>query len=214
MPTKPSNHTPSAKNPGGERRGAVSRGARPLRAEDTTTPRIPTEPGIGAAVLYLRGDPTQFDVARRRARQMQVPVVMEFVDATPVALSVNAGPEFRRMLAYTEAHPDVRYLIVPERSCISHDHIHVTMIARLLANLKTTLVFADEEVSEDEIANPREPCFMDIMHAVVVAGLRGPTTPTTKQPIARNARARAIPHRDRTSADGGNAAGDGLTPHA
>ncbi|MBF6463210.1 hypothetical protein IU433_29865 [Nocardia puris] len=65
-------------------------------------------------------------------------MVKEFVELGVATTSLRGRPVLRRMIAYLERHPDVRWAIVP--GALPHDMAGIERIQRQLERLKVATV--------------------------------------------------------------------------
>lgn len=153
---------------GSRRRGMVASIESLLQLEDVQPPEI--QPGVGSAVLYLRvSDPrqlqtssdidvngnsiaTQQEFTRRYARENNIPIVEEFVEPGRSGRSINKRPSFRDMLYFIEEHPEVRYVIIYQRSRMFRNQADAALTTRILANMGVALVSATENFGTGPMA--------------------------------------------------------------
>ncbi|MBF6185036.1 hypothetical protein IU482_07295 [Nocardia farcinica] len=115
---------------------------------------LEAEVAFAPAVLFLStdagpettatigGEPIKIHVQReaghRLAIQRGLGVVKEFVELGVATTSLRGRPVLRRMIAYLERHPDVRWAIVP--GALPHDMAGIERIQRQLERLKVATV--------------------------------------------------------------------------
>ncbi|MBF6258801.1 recombinase family protein [Nocardia farcinica] len=115
---------------------------------------LDSEMAFAPAVLFLStdaapdttatigGEPIKIHVQReaghRLAIQRGLGVVKEFVELRAATTSLRARPVLRRMLAYLERHPEVRWAIVP--GGLPHDMAGLKRVQQQLERLKIAAV--------------------------------------------------------------------------
>lgn len=123
-------------------------------------------PAAGQAVLYLRvSTPRQLHTAAdldedgnsiatqrveslRRARELKVTVVREFLEPGHSAQTINKRPEFKSLLRYLDAHSEVKYVIIYMRSRVFRNFTDAAITKRQLLEKGVRLISAKEEFGE------------------------------------------------------------------
>src|SRR5689334_4267610 len=116
------------------------------------------------AVLYLRVStvgqvqtdydpegisiPAQRQACRRKAQQMGVMVLDEYVEPGRSATSIEKRPVFQQMLQRLETERDVDYVIVYNLSRLNRNRVDDAKVLMTMRALKVTLISAQENIDE------------------------------------------------------------------
>ncbi len=125
------------------------------------------EKGPPRAILYLRVStpsqvktdydpeglsiPAQREACQRKATQMGVEVVDEYVEPGRSATSIDKRPEFQAMLQRIREQRDVQYVIVYKLSRMNRNRVDDALVLMALRKLKVTLVSATENIDETPV---------------------------------------------------------------
>ena len=137
----------------------------------------PDGDGAPTAVLYLRVStpsqvktdydpegisiPAQREACQRKAAQMGVQIVGEYVEPGRTATSMDKRPEFQAMLERIRRQRDVAYVIVYKLSRMNRNRIDDALVLTSLRKYKTTLVSATESIDETPVGQ--------LMHGILAA---------------------------------------------
>tara|TARA_R100000365_G_scaffold203_1_gene639 strand:+ start:172 stop:378 length:207 start_codon:yes stop_codon:yes gene_type:complete len=59
----------------------------------------------------------------RKAKELGVPILREFVEPGQSAQTIDKRPEFKKLLRFVEANPDIRYVVIYMRSRVFRNHL-------------------------------------------------------------------------------------------
>jgi DNA invertase Pin-like site-specific DNA recombinase len=129
------------------------------------------------AVLYLRVSttaqvetdydpegisiPAQRAACRRKAEQMGVLVVDEYVEPGRSATTIDKRPVFQQMLDRIKSEQDVDYVIVYNLSRLNRNRVDDAKVLMTMRSLKVTLVSAQENIDETPAGQ--------LMHGILAA---------------------------------------------
>jgi len=129
------------------------------------------------AVLYLRVStvgqvetdydpegisiPAQRAACRRKAEQMGVMVVDEYVEPGRSATTIDKRPMFQQMLERIKAERDVDYVIVYNLSRLNRNRVDDARVLMTMRTLKVTLISAQENIDETPAGH--------LMHGILAA---------------------------------------------
>jgi site-specific DNA recombinase len=119
---------------------------------------------VKTAVLYLRVSttsqvhtdydpegisiPAQRVACERKAEQMGVTVVGEYVEPGRSATTITKRPVFQEMLARLKADRDVDYVVVYNLSRLNRNRVDDAQVLMLMRSFKVTLISAQENIDE------------------------------------------------------------------
>ena len=129
------------------------------------------------AVLYLRVStpsqvktdydpegisiPAQREACLRKAAQLGVQVVEEYIEPGRTATSMDKRPAFQAMLERIRAQRDVNYVIVYKLSRMNRNRLDDAFVLSRLRKYKATLVSATESIDETPVGQ--------LMHGILAA---------------------------------------------
>lgn len=129
------------------------------------------------AVLYLRVStvsqvrtdydpegisiPAQREACLRKAAQMGVEVVEEYVEPGKTATSMDKRPAFQAMLQRLRSERDIDYVLVYKLSRMNRNRVDDAKVLMLLRALKVTLVSATESIDETPVGQ--------LMHGILAS---------------------------------------------
>ncbi|WP_280442597.1 recombinase family protein [Nocardia brasiliensis] len=141
--------------------------AMPVGVQATIDPAVMFAP----AVLFLSTDTTpentttiggepiriqvQREAAHRLAIQHELGVVKEFVELRSNTTSLRNRPVLRRMLAYLERHPEVRWAVVP--GALPRDVAGIERVQQRLHRLKIGVVRSTHSTDQHSQTSEEEP---------------------------------------------------------
>jgi site-specific DNA recombinase len=129
------------------------------------------------AVLYLRVStisqvktdydpegisiPAQRVACQRRAEQMGVTVIEEYVEPGKTGTSIEKRPQFQAMFARTKQQRDADYVIVYNLSRLNRNRVDDAKVLMMMRAFKVTLVSAQENIDETPAGQ--------LMHGILAA---------------------------------------------
>jgi site-specific DNA recombinase len=129
------------------------------------------------AVLYLRVStasqvhtdydpegisiPAQRVACQRKAEQMGLTIVGEYVEPGRSATTIEKRPVFQEMLQRTKTEQDVDYVIVYNLSRLNRNRVDDAKVLMLMRSLKVTLISAQENIDETPAGQ--------LMHGILAA---------------------------------------------
>ncbi len=129
------------------------------------------------AVLYLRVStpsqvktdydpegisiPAQRQACMRKAEQLGVDVIDEYIEPGRTATSMDKRPAFQAMLERIRAQRDVNYVIVYKLSRMNRNRIDDAFVLTRLRKYKVTLVSATESIDETPVGQ--------LLHGILAA---------------------------------------------
>jgi site-specific DNA recombinase len=132
---------------------------------------------VKTAVLYLRVSttsqvqtdydpegisiPAQRVACQRKAEQMGLTVVGEYVEPGKSATTIVKRPKFQEMLARIKQDRDVDYVIVYNLSRLNRNRVDDAQVLMLMRSLKVTLISAQENIDETPAGQ--------LMHGILAA---------------------------------------------
>jgi site-specific DNA recombinase len=132
---------------------------------------------VKTAVLYLRVSttsqvhtdydpegisiPAQRVACERKAEQMGLTVVGEYVEPGRSATTIVKRPVFQEMLARIKNERDVDYVVVYNLSRLNRNRVHDAQVLMLMRSLKVTLISAQENIDETPAGQ--------LMHGILAA---------------------------------------------
>jgi DNA invertase Pin-like site-specific DNA recombinase len=132
---------------------------------------------VKTAVLYLRVStasqvqtdydpegisiPAQRLACQRKAEQMGLTVVGEYVEPGRSATTIAKRPVFQEMLARIKRDRDVDYVIVYNLSRLNRNRVDDAQVLMLMRSLKVTLISAQENIDETPAGQ--------LMHGILAA---------------------------------------------
>jgi site-specific DNA recombinase len=138
---------------------------------------IPAEAPQPTAVLYLRVStpsqvntdydpegisiPAQREACLRKAAQLGVTVVEEYIEPGKTATSMDKRPAFQAMLERIRTQRDVTYVIVYKLSRMNRNRIDDAFVLTRLRKYKATLISATESIDETPVGQ--------LMHGILAA---------------------------------------------
>jgi site-specific DNA recombinase len=138
---------------------------------------LPTSDAEPTAVLYLRVStpsqvrtdydpegisiPAQREACQRKARQLGVRVIGEYMEPGRSATSMDKRPAFQEMLERIRDQRDVNYVIVYKLSRMNRNRLDDAFVLSRLRKYKTTLVSATESIDETPVGQ--------LMHGILAA---------------------------------------------
>ena len=130
-----------------------------------------------AAVLYLRVStvgqvemdydpegisiPAQRLACRRKAEQMAVAVLEEYIELGRSATTIEKRPVFQAMLSRIKAERDVDYVIVYNLSRLNRNRVDDAQVLMMMRSLRVTLISAQENIDETPAGQ--------LMHGILAA---------------------------------------------
>ncbi|WP_409048483.1 recombinase family protein [Microbacterium sp. HA-8] len=66
---------------------------------------------------------TQREWVIRKAKELGVPILREFVEPGQSAQTIDKRPEFKKLLRFVDANPDIRYVVIYMRSRVFRNHL-------------------------------------------------------------------------------------------
>lgn len=93
--------------------------------------------------------PAQRAAATARAKELDSPVIKEFIDPGRSAKNIDTRPEFLAMIDYLRQHPTVRYVIVYALSRFTRNRYDDAIMMVTLDKLGVTLISATERNLDD-----------------------------------------------------------------
>jgi transcriptional regulator with XRE-family HTH domain len=133
--------------------------------------------GMKTAVLYLRVStpsqvqtdydpegisiPAQRVACERKAEQMGLTVVGEYMEPGRSATTIEKRPVFQDMLAQIKAERDVDYVIVYNLSRLNRNRVDDMKVIMMMRSLKVTLISAQENIDETPAGQ--------LMHGILAA---------------------------------------------
>jgi site-specific DNA recombinase len=132
---------------------------------------------VKTAVLYLRVStpsqvhtdydpegisiPAQRVACQRKAEQMGLTVVGEYMEPGRSATTITKRPVFQEMLARIKNERDVDYVIVYNLSRLNRNRVDDAQVLMLMRSLKVTLISAQENIDETPAGQ--------LMHGILAA---------------------------------------------
>ncbi|MEC3976233.1 recombinase family protein [Amycolatopsis sp. H20-H5] len=110
---------------------------------------------------------TQREYCQNKAKSMHVMLQKEFLEPGNSAISIEKRPVFRELLAYLNAHPEIKYVFIYMRSRAFRNYTDAAITKRALLNIGVKLVSAKEDFGEGIMADAME-AVTDIMNEVQV----------------------------------------------
>jgi DNA invertase Pin-like site-specific DNA recombinase len=133
--------------------------------------------GLKHGVLYLRVStpsqvktdydpegisiPAQRLACQRKAEQLGIHVIGEYVEPGRTATSMDKRPEFQAMLARLRTERDVDHVIVYKLSRLNRNRIDDALVVLALRSAKVTLVSAIENIDDSPVGQ--------LMHGILAA---------------------------------------------
>lgn len=91
---------------------------------------------------------TQREWAIRKAKELGVPTLREFVEPGQSAQTIDKRPEFKKLLRFVDANPDVRYVVIYMRSRVFRNHLDAAITKRQLRDKGVELISAKENFGD------------------------------------------------------------------
>ncbi|WP_341210606.1 recombinase family protein [uncultured Microbacterium sp.] len=128
----------------------------------------------GAAVVYLRVSTTrqmntaadldedgnsiatQREWTLKKAKELRVPVLREFVEPGQSAQTIDKRPEFKKLLRFIDSNPDVRYVVIYMRSRVFRNHLDAAIVKRSLREKGVELISAKENFGDGYMGDAME----------------------------------------------------------
>ena len=110
---------------------------------------------------------TQREMCLKRCGRLKAPIAEEFVEPGNSAQSIAKRPQFRALLRYVEANPQVGYVVIYMRSRAFRNYTDAAIAKRILATMGVKLISAKEEFGDGYMADAME-AITDIMNEVQV----------------------------------------------
>src|SRR5436309_8759671 len=139
--------------------------------------RLPSDAAQPTAALYLRVStpsqvktdydpegisiPAQRESCLRKAAQLGVQVVEEYIEPGKTATSIDKRPAFQAMLERIRTQRDVSYVIVYKLSRMNRNRLDDAFVLAGLRKYKATLVSATESIDETPVGQ--------LMHGILAA---------------------------------------------
>lgn len=110
---------------------------------------------------------TQREWTRDKATAMGAQIVAEFVEPGQSAQTIAKRPEFQKLLAYVDDHPEVTHVIIYMRSRVFRNFTDAAVVKRELLSKGVKLVSAKEQFGDGYMGDAME-AITDIMNEVQV----------------------------------------------
>ncbi|WP_245725824.1 recombinase family protein [Propionibacterium cyclohexanicum] len=128
----------------------------------------------GAAVVYLRVSTTrqmntaadldedgnsiatQREWTLKKAKELRVPVLREFVEPGQSAQTIEKRPEFKKLLRFIDSYPDVKYVVIYMRSRVFRNHLDAAIVKRSLREKGVELISAKENFGDGYMGDAME----------------------------------------------------------
>lgn len=99
---------------------------------------------------------TQREWAIRKAKELGVPILREFVEPGQSAQTIDKRPEFKKLLRFVDANPDVRYVVIYMRSRVFRNHLDAAITKRQLRDKGVELISAKENFGDGYMGDAME----------------------------------------------------------
>ncbi|WP_185715066.1 recombinase family protein, partial [Gulosibacter macacae] len=99
---------------------------------------------------------TQREWGYKKAGELRSRVVSEFVDRGYSGQSIDKRPDFKKLLAYVDDNPNVRYVILYMRSRIFRNFLDAAIVKRQLQEKGVTVVSAKENFGDGYMGDAME----------------------------------------------------------
>ncbi|MEL5990650.1 recombinase family protein [Microbacterium phosphatis] len=110
---------------------------------------------------------TQREWAIRKARELGVPILREFVEPGQSAQTIDKRPEFKKLLRFVDANPDVRYVVIYMRSRVFRNHLDAAITKRQLRDKGVELISAKENFGDGYMGDAME-AITDVVNELLV----------------------------------------------